>query len=231
MPRRRGPDDPVRRCYCGGVATPRASDEELLAIWQGGDRKAGSELFQRHFSSILRFFANKVRGDVDDLVQRTFEQCVKSRDRFRQHSSFRTFLFGVARNVLREHLRNLKKARDRYDPLEQSVHDLGLSPTVLVARRKEQTLVLNALRRIPVEHQVCLELYFWEGMSGRELAEVLGEPEGTIRNRIKRSRHLLDEQLKLLAESDALLKSTTSDLEDWARSLRGAIDSAGEPDG
>ncbi len=223
MPRRWPGDDAT----VGSVT----SDEDLLEAWQGGDRKAGSDLFQRHFSSVLRFFANKVQSDADDLVQRTFEQCVKSRDRFRRHSSFRTFLFGVARNVLREHLRRLKKARQRYDPVETSIHDMGLSPTVLVARRKEQTLILNALRRIPIEHQVCLELHFWEGLSGRELAEVLGEPEGTIRNRIRRSRQLLDAQLRELAESDALLLSTTSDLEDWARSLREAISDGGTETG
>ena len=199
------------------------SDERLLEAWQGGDTRAGGVLFERHFTSVCRFFANKVSADVDDLVQQTFEQCVRSRDRFRRASSFRTFLFGVARNVLREHLRQRarRSARETLDTV--SIHDMGLAPTVLAARRREENLVLQALRRIPVEHQIVLELYFWEAMSGRELAEVLGEPEGTIRSRLRRARALLDEQISRLAESDALVQSTTSDLEDWARGLREAL--------
>lgn len=196
------------------------ADEELLQAWRGGDRDAGSALFERHFSSICRFFANKVGADVDELVQKTFTACVEGRDRFEGRSSFRTYLFAVAHNVLRSHLRGRHRARERFDLGVTSVHDLGLSPVALIARKREQKLVLNALRHIPVEHQTVLELYFWEGLTARELAEILGIPEGTVRGRIRRARQLLDDQLQTLAESEALLESTASDLEDWARSLR-----------
>lgn len=193
---------------------------ELLEAWKAGDAQAGSELFERHFSSICRFFASKVDRDVDDLVQKTFTACVEGRERFRGQSSFRTYLFAVARNILRSYLRTRKRERDRFDLGVSSVHDLGLSPTVLIARRKEELLVLQALRRIPIEQQLVLELYFWEDMSARELGEVLELPEGTVRGRIRRARQLLNERMAELAESDALLESTQSNLEDWARSLR-----------
>lgn len=197
-----------------------ASDEDLLQAWRAGDRGAGGTLFERHFSSICRFFANKVGGEVDELVQKTFTACVEGRDRFEGRSSFRTYLFAVAHNVLRAHLRGRKRARERFDLGVTSIHDLGLSPGTFVAQKQEQKLILNALRHVPVEHQVVLELYFWEGLAARELAEILEIPEGTVRGRIRRARQLLDEQLRALAESDALLQSTCSDLEDWASALR-----------
>ncbi len=200
-----------------------ADDLELLEAWRGGDRHAGSELFERHFDSICRFFANKVQRDVDDLVQRTFAACIEGKDRFRGQSSFRTYLFGVAHNVLRSSLRKRKREGDRFDLGVSSVFDLGLSPTVLVAKRKEQTLTLQALRRIPVDHQVVLELYYWEEMTAGELAEVLEIPEGTVRGRIRRAKVLLEEQLTTLAEDDAILQSTISGLETWARALRARV--------
>lgn len=202
---------------------------ELLEAWRGGNRAAGSQLFERHFASICRFFASKIDRDVDDLVQRTFTACVEGRERFRGQSSFRTYLFGVAHNVLRSHLRGRKRESDRLDFGVTSVFDLGLSPTVLIAARKEQTLILQALRRIPVEHQIVLELYYWESMTAKDLAEVLEVPEGTVRGRIRRAKQLLEEQLRTLAESDAILESTMSDLESWARSLRERVRGEGSP--
>jgi len=206
-------------CYSPSVAT----DLELLEAWRKGDRDSGSELFERHFDSICRFFANKTDRDVDDLVQRTFAACVEGKERFRGQSSFRTYLFGVAHNVLRSTLRKRRRDNDRFDLGVSSVHDLGLSPTVLVAKRKEQTLTLQALRRIPVEHQVVLELYYWEEMTAKDLGEVLGIPEGTVRGRIRRAKQLLEEQLNALAEDDRILESTISGLETWARDLRAQV--------
>lgn len=200
-----------------------ADDLALLEAWRGGDRRAGSQLFERHFDSICRFFANKLDRDVDDLVQRTFTACVEGKERFAGHSSFRTYLFGVAHNVLRAHLRTRKRESDRLDFGMTSVFDLGLSPAALLAQDREQTLMLQALRRIPVEHQVVLELYYWEDLEASELGEILELPEGTVRSRIRRAKQLLEEQLAELGESDALVKSTISDLDSWARSLRARV--------
>ncbi len=204
-----------------------ADDLALLEAWRGGDRRAGGELFERHFDAICRFFANKLDRDVDDLVQRTFTACVEGKERFAGHSSFRTYLFGVAHNVLRSHLRTRKRETDRIDFGMTSVFDLGLSPAALLAEGHEQTLMLQALRRIPVEHQVVLELYYWEDLEAAELAEILGMPEGTVRSRIRRAKQLLEEQLSALGESDALVKSTISDLDSWARSLRAKVRAPG----
>lgn len=197
-----------------------SDDFSLLSAWRGGDRAAGTELFERHFDAICRFFANKVDRDVDELVQRTFTACVEARDRFRGQSSFRTYLFAIAHNVLRAYLRGRDRDQKRFDGELTSIFDLGLSPTALVAERREQTLVLQALRRIPVDHQAVLELYYWEELTATELAEIFECPEGTVRGRIRRAKTLLAEQLERLGESDALVESTTSGLETWARSLR-----------
>jgi DNA-directed RNA polymerase specialized sigma24 family protein len=78
-------------------------DLELLAAWRGGDRDAGGELFDRHFVSIRRFFRSKVGDDYEELVQRTFTRCVEGQQRFRGEGKFRSYLFAIAANVLREH--------------------------------------------------------------------------------------------------------------------------------
>jgi DNA-directed RNA polymerase specialized sigma24 family protein len=91
------------------------SDQELLRAWRAGDREAGGTLFERHFAAIRRFFRNKVDHQVEDLVQRTFTACVEARDRFRGDSSFRTYLFAIAHNVLRDHIRRRRRGTEELD--------------------------------------------------------------------------------------------------------------------
>ncbi|MCB9717666.1 MAG: sigma-70 family RNA polymerase sigma factor [Myxococcales bacterium] len=200
------------------------SDSELLDAWKSGDRAAGNELFQRHFEAIRRFFVNKVdRREVEDLVQKTFEVCIEARDRFRGQSSFRNFLLGIANNKLREFIR--AKGRSRTTDFEtQSIVDLGAGPSTMLAGTQEQRLLLEGLRRTPLDSQVVLELYYWERLSGRELGEVLGIPEDTARSRIRRAKDLLHRALRSIEESPEVLQSTMEDLEGWAAKIRAGFD-------
>ena len=200
--------------------TAAADDLQLLEAWRGGDRRAGEQLFERHFDAVARFFRNKVNDGIDDLIQRTFLACVEGKDRFRGEASFRTFLFAVAHNVLSKHYRSKRRHGDRIDFGVTSVHDLAPSPSVVIGKHHEHRVLLKALRRIPLEHQIVLELYYWERQTAAEVAQVLDVPEGTARTRIRRAKQLLEEQMNRLVEDKALLESTLVNLDSWAASLR-----------
>ncbi len=194
-----------------------SSDFELLDAWRGGDRGSGDQLFQRHFDCLFRFFQSKVGGEAEDLIQQTLLACVEDRERFRQATSFRAYLLGVARNKLYMFFRARKPGADLS---VSSVEDLGMSPRGVAAERQEHRLLLAALRRLPLELQLAVELHYWEELSGPELAEILELPEGTVRSRLRRAREALTEQLELLAASPELLTSTITDLDGWARTLK-----------
>lgn len=197
-----------------------ATDAELLEAWRDGDTAAGEALVQSNFESIYRFFRNKVDGDLDDLVQATFARCVERRDEAKIRE-FRPYLFGVARNVLREHYR--KRTRAEVDLGSASVADLGASPSTFVARKQDHRLLLEALRQIPLDDQIALELVYWESMTGRELAAVMGVPEGTARTRLRSARLSLEAALSRIARSPEALKSTLDNLERWSASIREAL--------
>ncbi|MCA9705484.1 MAG: hypothetical protein KDK70_06540 [Myxococcales bacterium] len=84
-------------------------------------------------------------------------------------------------------------------------------------------LLLAALRALPVDLQVALELFYFEHIRGPELAEVLGLPEGTVRSRLRRGREILRERLQELLRSPGMVESTMTDLESWASSLRAHV--------
>ena len=98
--------------------------------------------------------------------------------------------------------------------------DLQPTPSSVVAREQQTKLLLLGLRRIPIECQVLVELYYWEDLTAREIAEVLGVPEGTVRTRLRRAKQLLEQALAQVAESREVLESTLADLDGWALKVR-----------
>jgi len=197
-------------------------DGELVVAWRGGDRRAGEQLFARHFQAVSRFFRNKLGTGVDDLIQRTFVAVLEGRDRLQRDAGFRGYLFGIAYNVLREHLRELDRQR-RFDPESSAIVDLDPGPGTLHGHREEQRLLLLALRRIPFEHQVALELMYWEGLNAAEIAEIVGVSHSTMRSRVQRARKLLEQAIEQLGDSPELVESTVLRFEEWAAGIRGQL--------
>lgn len=203
----------------------RSRERELLLAWRDGDRKAGSELIRGHARLVQRFFANKVGKDelVEELAQRTFTACVAGVERFRGDSNFRTWLFAVANNVLREHYRELVRDQ-QLDFGTVSVEGSSGGQASMIAGSEEQRRLLAALRRICIDSQVLLELYYWEELTAPELSEVLGVPVGTVRSRLGKAK------LELRAELDAMERTrerpptTDEQLEDWARQIRARLE-------
>jgi RNA polymerase sigma factor (sigma-70 family) len=198
-------------------------DYELLRAWQAGDDRAGEQLFRRHYKLILRFFHNKAGAQAHDLVQRTFLGCLEARQRIRADASFRAFLFGVARNVLYDHYRLAKRDQDHLDFGTVSAEDLRPTPGALIAQARESELLLRALRQIPLEAQMILEMYYWEGMPAPEIGEALDMPEPTVRTKIRRARLRLEQIIETSSAAPALRRSTVEGLETWARRIRDGI--------
>lgn len=93
----------------------------------------------------------------------------------------------------------------------------------ILGTRQEQRLLLEALRRIPIDCQIVCELHYWEQLGTTEIGEILGVPPGTVKSRLQLGRRLLEEQLAALATSAELLQTTLSNLEKWAADLRNQL--------
>jgi RNA polymerase sigma factor (sigma-70 family) len=194
------------------------SDYQLWEAWRSGDTEAGRELFARHFEAVYRFLFNKL-GDaaVDDIVQQTFMACIESNSRFENRSSFRSFILGIANNKLYKHVRTT--TRQRIDgPPDSQRYQVSLAEAIAGAR--EQQLLLKALRALPLELQVLLELSYWEELTNREVADIVQIPVGTLKSRLRKARTQLQVELEHLASSTALRRSTVDNFDKWIASIR-----------
>ena len=199
-------------------------DLQLLEAWRDGDRSAGNELLARHFESLHRFFASKVADEVEDLIQNTLLATVKYIDAVARAASFKAYLFTIASNQLYAHLRGKLRDGEHIDFTMTSAVELGLTPSEIVAKREREQQLALALRRLPLELQIVLELGYWEELSAMEIATVLAVPVGTAKSKIRRAKQLLANELATTATRPTTVGDDTLDeLDAWVRQVRASI--------
>lgn len=206
------------------------TDLELLDRWRAGDQDAGNVLFRRYFRSVYQFFRDKVSGEEDELIQATFLACVRGRDQFRNEGTFRAYLFSLARNELYRHLRRI--ARDAN--LDFSVTSLAAvtpSPSSAIAMDERQALLAGALRQLPLQQQLVIELHYWEDMRPRELAQAFDIAEPTARLWLFRARKALRDRLERAGGLPSAGERGAEALAGWARSLRADWEGPADDDG
>ncbi len=197
------------------------SDFDLVERWATGDGSAGDELTRRHYKSVFRFFEVRLPGQAEDLTQRTFLACVEALKKRSLHTSFRSYLFGIARNHVLMHLR---RSATQSNALA-SFGDDGQRPsrqtslTAVFARTEEQQLLLAALVDLPPDLQISMQLYYWDNMSTAEIGEVFSIPPSTVTTRLARARHLIREHLVAIRATPPIQAALEADLPAWTRSL------------
>jgi RNA polymerase sigma-70 factor, ECF subfamily len=175
---------------CSDVAAP--SDEMLIRQIAGGDKGAVRTLFARHQIKVYRF-ALRIVGDAalaEDVLSETFIDAWQRASRYEGRSSVSTWLLGIARH------RALTAARRRpTEPLDdgaaQNVVDPGSDPERRLSQKDRSAAIRRALIALSREHATIIDLTYYQEKSIREVAEILGIPENTVKTRMFYARKRL----------------------------------------
>ncbi|MFO0633579.1 MAG: sigma-70 family RNA polymerase sigma factor [Nannocystaceae bacterium] len=200
------------------MASDRA-DIELWRAWRAGDQAAGRSLYDRHAPALHRFFRSKVAGGDADLMQQTFLACFERADAVAS-GQVRAYLFAVARNLVVDRYRR----RGVVEPVTSSVAQLDPSLGTVLHARHELAALLGAVRRIPFDDQVLIELHYWERLTTAEIAEVLAIPQGTIKGQLVRARERVREALAAALRNPSEVDATLDGLDAWADDVRGRVE-------
>src|SRR5262249_50529272 len=170
---------------------------ELIARWKSGDERAATELVERHAQALARFASSfGVRDDVDELVQDTFVRAFHSLGSFRGESSFRTWPFTIERRLLLDRRRAEKRRRDRVEVQEADASTEYDALDSLVAGEAEARVRQAVTRLSPTQREV-FTLRVSEGLSYKEIAELVGTTEGAARvhyhNAMRTVKEFLDD--------------------------------------
>jgi len=144
------------------------------------------------------------RLDPEDLLQ---EVCCRAFGRFHTYdaarSEFRSWIFGIARNVLHQALRRLGRSRgmggksDRLVPTPSEIPDTATSITHKVAKEEAIRLLLERVRRMPDPERLLFMFRGLEGLPHQEVGELLGIPAKTAAKRWDRLRERLREEVEI----------------------------------
>lgn len=203
------------------ISREEVTDEVLMMRFQGGDRAAFAGLVRRHKTSIFNFILRQVRSAqvAEDLVQDVFVKIVHNATEFKHEARFTTWAYTIARNICIDHLR--KMALRRHPSLDQSSQDDGEGPT-LGERMPDKSpgaateraaigselgvRITRAVEKLPAEQREVFLLREIGNISFKDIAEMTGVPENTVKSRMRYALERLQEAL--------------SEYEDYARALR-----------
>ncbi|MBR6142082.1 MAG: sigma-70 family RNA polymerase sigma factor [Bacteroidaceae bacterium] len=172
------------------------SDDELMQrVGSKDDDRAFGELYHRHSRRLMGFFFRQVERDealAADLVQDAFVRVWTARDKFTD-TSFRTWLFTIAFNLLKNHYRHAE--HQKQFELFVAQHQTVIEDSKIIETLDDKAFDLalrQELERMSPDGRLLFSLRFEEELSVPQIAEVMAIPEGTVKSRL----HTLTQTLK-----------------------------------
>jgi RNA polymerase sigma-70 factor (ECF subfamily) len=202
------------------VASARsdATDEALMIRFQRGDRGAFASLVRKHQGSLFNFALRQLRsagsGPAEDVVQEVFIRVVQNASDFNHEARFTTWVYTIARNLCidllrKQALRNhpsLDDARGDGATLGEQTADPQASVERGASTAEIRERLMKALAELPDEQREVFLLREVSSLPFKEIADITGAPENTVKSRMRYALERLQVMLR--------------DYEEYARALR-----------
>jgi RNA polymerase sigma-70 factor (ECF subfamily) len=190
------------------------TDEELLAAYQQGDVGAFELLLRRHRAPLFTFLLRMLgdRQKADDLAQETFLRIVKGAAAWEQRARFQTWLYTIARNLCVDQSRRDRFRRtdslDAEGPEDEpamvdSVPGREIDPSRGAESARLRPVLAKALASLPDEQREVFLLREQAGVPFKEIAELTGVNENTVKSRMRYALEGLRKALQAAGVSEA----------------------------
>jgi RNA polymerase sigma-70 factor (ECF subfamily) len=183
---------PLRRRDEQRAAVSDISDEALLAACGIGDTAALGALFDRHHEAVYRLLSRLLHSEpveIDDLVQLTFLEVWRSAKKYSGRGAVRSYLFGIAANSVRHHIRGAARRRAAHADVPAPAP--AGTPDAVAMRAQQVHRLAEALDELPHDLRAVYVLCDLEDVPGVEAARVLGIRVGTLWRRLHEARRAL----------------------------------------
>ncbi|MEZ4448574.1 MAG: RNA polymerase sigma factor [Nannocystaceae bacterium] len=194
----------------GRGAPDAPSDEALMASFRRGDGKAFEILVVRHRRGLYNFLFRSVRNQsrAEELLQEVFLRVVKAKSRYEQTARFSTWIYTIARNLCVDESRRAQFRRtvsldatrpgkdgdERGSMLESTAADqVDVDQEAMGPRIQDR--VAAAVDRLPDDQREVFLMRQLGGLSFKEIGEVVGAPENTVKSRMRYALEKLREEL------------------------------------
>ena len=170
------------------------TDEQLMQRAARGSDRAFEELYNRHARRLQGFFVRRLGNDADlaaDFMHDTFLRLYAAREKYHEGSNFRSWLYTIAYNLCKNHLRNqLEVVHEDKEVADSQNIEVDIDEGIL------HEALRDVLRTLPVPYAMLFSLHYEEELTIPQIAEITDLPEGTVKSRLHKAMNIIKQNLK-----------------------------------
>ena len=173
-----------------------------MTLIVSGDQAAFGELYARYKGRMYYYFYRMLGNSeeqANDFLQELFLKLIEKPESYNPAYNFSTWLYSVANNMCKNEYRR-REVRQEYhsveamEPKHDFQNDSSIEPELAIEK------IFQTLDLLGDEHRSAFLLRYREGFSIKEVAEILGLPEGTVKSRLFYAKKILAEKLEYLKD-------------------------------
>ncbi|MBR1548371.1 MAG: RNA polymerase sigma factor [Prevotella sp.] len=186
------------------------SDEQLMQRASRGSQRAFEELYNRHARRLQGFFVRRLGGDQElaaDLMHDTFLRLYDARERYREGQSLRAWLYTIAYNLCKNHMRRPQPHSISLGPSPNGDEGACGSRTsdcidddadveVELDEAAFRDALRQVLRSLPEPYAMLFSLHYEEELTIPQIAQITSLPEGTVKSRMHKTMNIIKQNLK-----------------------------------
>lgn len=193
------------------------ADVDLMLKFQAGDVSAFEQLMRKHQKSVIntiyRFIGN--RADAEELAQEVFLKVYNSAQKYKPKAKFSTWLYKIVTNLCLNELRRKRFETVSLDDLAEEIPPLSkggkrgdfidarqIPPDIALERKELAFWIKKSVKSLPEKQRMALILREYDGLSYKEIAEVMGCSVASVQSRLQRAKATLKEKLAFYVKED-----------------------------
>lgn len=172
-------------------------DTELIKRIAAGDRSAFQVLFARHNLALYRYLNRMLRNPAvaEEHVNETFIEIWRAAGKFENRSKVSSWMIGIARNKA---LSTMRKRADMPldDDYARQIEDAADTPEQMALKTSKADAIKACLQKLSVDHREIVDLVYYHEMSIKQVSDIVGIPENTVKTRMFHARKQLSDLMK-----------------------------------
>lgn len=172
------------------------TDEEIVALYQSGERDAFKILMDRYTPILFNFTARLTnRNDAEDIVEEIFIKVWKNINHFdSSRASFKTWIFTIAKNATTDFLRKRKSLlfsdmenNTEDETFSEKINDEKMLPDEALQKLQDKNSLHDTINKLSLNYKEVLLLHYQEEMTFEEIGKVLNKPLNTVKSQHRRA--------------------------------------------